>query len=246
MKRREFIINSLLTVGGVYLLNACKKQKKTNQDTDEKRGDSGLYILAINGSPRKNWNTAKLLKSALNGAEAQGAETELLHLYDYNFKGCYSCLACKRKDKPAGFCSYPDELQQVLEKIKKADGVILGSPIYYGTDSAVMRALVERLTYPFLFRPCPYKKPFATIYNMGMDDIGKNPGHNATSPQLFKSFFGSCDTMTAYGTYQYDYDVYDGFRTNEERKPKSEKQFPIDLQKAYEIGKRMALRIQKS
>ena len=62
---------------------------------------------------------------------------------------------------------------------------------------------------------------------------------------MFKSFFGSCDTMTAYGTYQYDYDVYDGFRTNEERKPKSEKQFPIDLQKAYEIGKRMALRIQK-
>ncbi len=69
-------------------------------------------------------------------------------------------------------------------------------------------------------------------------------GHHATSPQLFANFFGSCESMTAYGTYQYDYDKYDGFRTNEERKPFSEKQFPIDLQKAYEIGKKVALKAQ--
>ena len=203
-----------------------------------------MYILAINGSPRKSWNTAKLLESALRGAEDCGAVTELIHLYDYDFKGCYSCLACKRKGGPTDLCSYPDELQQVFEKIKKADGVILGSPIYHGTDTAVMRALVERLTYPFLFRPSPYKKPFATIYNLGMDYMGYDPGHNATSPRLFESKFGSCETMTAYGTYQYDYDKYDGFRTNEERKPISEKQFPIDLQRAYEIGKRMAAGLQ--
>ncbi|MBR5547632.1 MAG: flavodoxin family protein [Clostridia bacterium] len=120
-------------------------------------------------------------------------------------------------------CSYPEELQQVLEKIRKADGVILGSPIYNGTDTAVMRAFVERLSYPFLFRDCPYQKPFATIYDLGMDDLGYNSGHNATSSRLFKRTFGSFETMTAYGTYQYDYDKYDGFRTNEERKPISEK-----------------------
>ena len=136
-------------------------------------------------------------------------------------------------------------LEDVLEKVKKADGVILGSPIYNGTDTAVMKAFVERLSYPFLFRTCPYKKPFATIYDLGMDDLGYNPGHNATSPHLFRNIFGSCETMTAYGTYQYDYDKYDGFRTNKERKPISEKQFPIDLQKAYEIGKRLVSRVQE-
>ena len=52
--------------------------------------------------------------------------------------------------------------------------------------------------------------------------------------------------MTAYGTYQYDYDKYDGFRTNEERKTISEKQFPIDLRRAYEIGHRMAICIQNT
>lgn len=57
-----------------------------------------------------------------------------------------------------------------------ADGVILGSPIYNGTDTAVMRAFAERLTYPFLFRECPYKKPFAAIYDLGMDDQGVSSG----------------------------------------------------------------------
>ena len=86
--------------------------------------------------------------------------TELIHLYDYDLKGCYSCLACKRKDKATDLCSYPDGLLPILEKIRKADGVILGSPIYNGTDTAVMRAFIERLCYPFLFHTCPFKKPF--------------------------------------------------------------------------------------
>ena len=55
-----------------------------------------MKIIAINGSPRKNWNTARLLEAALGGARAQGAETKLYHLHDYDFKGCRSCFACKR------------------------------------------------------------------------------------------------------------------------------------------------------
>ena len=70
-----------------------------------------MYVLAINGSPRKNWNTATLLNKALEGAAAQGAQTELIHLYDLNFKGCISCFACKRKDgKSYGKCAYHDDL----------------------------------------------------------------------------------------------------------------------------------------
>lgn len=133
-----------------------------------------------------------------------------------------------------------------LMQVKQADGVILGSPIYSGTYTAVMRAFVVRLSYPFLFRACPYKKPFVTIYDLGMDDLGSNPGHNATSPRLFRNILGFCETMIDYGTYQYDYDKYDGFRTNEEQKPISEKQFPIDLQKAYEIGKLLVDHVQKA
>jgi multimeric flavodoxin WrbA len=56
-----------------------------------------MKIMAFNGSPRKEWNTAALLKKALEGASSQGAETELVHLYDSNYKGCISCFACKEK-----------------------------------------------------------------------------------------------------------------------------------------------------
>ena len=56
-----------------------------------------VYIIAINGSPRKNGNTAALLNKALEGASSQGATTEMINLYDLNFKGCMSCFACKLK-----------------------------------------------------------------------------------------------------------------------------------------------------
>ncbi len=51
-----------------------------------------MKVIAINGSPRKRWNTATLLEKALEGAASQGAETELIHLYDIDFKGCTSCF----------------------------------------------------------------------------------------------------------------------------------------------------------
>lgn len=56
-----------------------------------------MVVIGVNGSPRKQWNTATLVSKALEGAAAQGAETELVHLYDLDFKGCKSCLACKTR-----------------------------------------------------------------------------------------------------------------------------------------------------
>ena len=56
-----------------------------------------MKVLAINGSPRKTWNTATLLRNTLDGAASQGAETELVHLYDLDYTGCTSCFACKLK-----------------------------------------------------------------------------------------------------------------------------------------------------
>ena len=55
-----------------------------------------MKVIAVNGSPRKTWNTATLLEHALAGAAGSGAETEQVHLYDLEFKGCISCFACKK------------------------------------------------------------------------------------------------------------------------------------------------------
>ena len=102
-------------------------------------------IIAINGSPRKNGNTAILLNKALEGAAAQGAETELINLYDLNYKGCISCFACKLKDgKSYGQCICKDGLTSVLESIKQADALLLGSPIYFGAVTGAMRSFMSQ------------------------------------------------------------------------------------------------------
>ena len=93
-----------------------------------------MKCLAINGSPRKKWNTATLLQKALDGAASVGAETELVHLYDLDYKGCTSCFACKLKGgKSYGKCAMNDVLTPILDKIADVDTLILGSPFYFGT-----------------------------------------------------------------------------------------------------------------
>ncbi|MBQ7650574.1 MAG: flavodoxin family protein [Victivallales bacterium] len=71
-----------------------------------------MKAIFINGSPRKNCNTASLLEKAMQGAADAGSETKLVHLRDLKFGGCVSCLACKvRGNKCAGLCAFRDELR---------------------------------------------------------------------------------------------------------------------------------------
>ncbi len=133
-----------------------------------------MKVIAINGSPRKKWNTATLLEKALEGAVSEGAETELIHLYDLNFKGCTSCFACKLKDgKSYGKCAMNDELTHELAKLKNADAVILGSPIYIGNSTGEMRSFMERFIYPYLVYSAnptslyPKNIPVGYIYTLG-------------------------------------------------------------------------------
>ena len=79
--------------------------------------------MFINGSPRKNWNTAQLLERAMQGARDSGAECEMVNLYDraLNYKGCMSCFACKVKGGRKGVCSFPDDLRPVMERAVEAE-----------------------------------------------------------------------------------------------------------------------------
>lgn len=212
-----------------------------------------MKILAFNGSPRKEWNTAMLLKKALEGAASQGAETELIHLYDLNYKGCISCFACKKKDgKIYGKCTFNDGLTPILRKIEEADGIILGSPVYFGTASAEMRAFMERLLYPYImYEAIPavhIKKRINTgfIYTMGatesqMKELGYEQ-HFKYNEMFMELAFGSCETLVVTDTYQFDdYSKYITtlFDANEKARRRKEV-FPIDCQKAFEMGVRIA------
>src|SRR5271157_6351753 len=110
-----------------------------------------MKVMAINGSPRKKWNTATLLGEVLQGAASQGAQTELIHLYDINFKGCISCFSCKTRDgKSYGRCAVKDDLAPVFKRIEETDALVLGSPIYFGTATGVTRSFIERLCFPYM------------------------------------------------------------------------------------------------
>ncbi|OPY09268.1 MAG: Iron-sulfur flavoprotein [Syntrophus sp. PtaB.Bin001] len=212
-----------------------------------------MTIFGINGSPRKNWNTATLLGKALEGAASKGAATELVHLYDLDFRGCISCFACKIIDGPSnGRCAMQDDLSPVLKKIEEeADAIILGSPIYFGSMSGEMRSFLERL----LFAPLVYSNPprsafprkirTGIIYTMNVTEEQCAERYetmfNATEATL-RMVFGAAETFCCYDTYQFpDYSkVVMEYMDPAKKAERRQKMFPDDCRKAFEFGSRIA------
>lgn len=210
-----------------------------------------MKILAINGSPRKNKNTATLLNKALEGAASQGAETELVHLYDLNYKGCVSCFACKIKNgRSYGKCALKDDLTPILEKAANADAIILGSPIYLRSITGAMRSFLERLIYQYLVYDIDHsslftkKMPAAFIYTMNitnkqMKDL-KFDNELKSIEMYIKRTFGYFESLIVNDTYQFDdYSKYVATMFDENKKAKvREKQFPKDCETAFNMGVR--------
>jgi multimeric flavodoxin WrbA len=212
-----------------------------------------MKVMAINGSPRKDWNTATLLQKALEGAASQGAETELVHLYDLDFKGCKSCFACKtRGDESYGKCAVEDDLAPILQRAAEADAIILGSPFYFGTVSGEMRSFMERLMFPYLMYTPPPRSLFPRkintgfIYTMNARQEGMKPsgqeGRVTQNERLLQMLFGASESLCSFDTYQFeDYSkvVADLFDVEKKAK-RREEVFPKDCEKAFEMGARFA------
>ncbi len=102
-----------------------------------------MKIIGINASPKGNSsNTLQLVKSVLNGAESEGAETELVDLYKLNIEYCTACGTCYAK----GECPLIDDFEELFQKILNADGIVLGAPNYINSVPAPMKALFDRLS----------------------------------------------------------------------------------------------------
>jgi len=209
-------------------------------------------VIAINGSPRKTWNTAKLLENALEGAASTGAETEMVHLYDLEYQGCTSCFSCKLiGGKSYGKCALMDGLTPVLEKIRSADALILGSPIYVGTATGEMRSFLERLVYPYLVYDPPHsslfpkKMPTGFIYTAGADENRVREMSYEAQFQLtaflLERIFGSSEWFVVTDTLQFeDYSKYVSSAFDPEAKARRHREvFPGECRKAFEMGKRL-------
>ena len=102
-----------------------------------------MKVVAFNGSARKNGNTAQLINYVLEELEKEGIMTDLVQLAGSRIRGCTACYACfKNKDKR---CAVNDDcVNECIEKMLAADGIILGSPTYFSDITSEMKALIDR------------------------------------------------------------------------------------------------------
>ena len=104
-------------------------------------------VLLFNGSPRENGCTATALKEMISVFETEGIETELIHVGNKDIRGCKACNYCKKNGK----CIYDDDLvNEVAPKLEEADGIVIGSPVYFASPNGTILSFMDRLFYSTL------------------------------------------------------------------------------------------------
>ena len=205
----------------------------------------GKKIIAVNAGPRKGWNTDTLIDEAIKGAESAGAEVEKFELFKLErYTGCISCFGCKR-EKNKGHCICRDGLTPVLDAIREADGLIIGSPNYLGEMTASFRALYERLIFQNLTYnaeiPCCNQNvlPVLLIMTSNAPDYGYQALLN-NYQQTMSRFVGPTEVFVSGETLQlkdysrtdWEWSIFDP----EAKRIRHETIFPQECQKAYELG----------
>ena len=209
------------------------------------------HIVLINASPRKEWNTGTLIREAARGAEAEGAEARIFDLYTLEkFTGCISCFGCKLPANK-GKCIYQDGLAPVLEEIRHADGLVIGTPNYLGDVTAGFRALYERLIFQYI----TYKKELMSYSDRKIPVLfimTSNAPEGYYMPEGYgkvvsgyqhslSNFIGPAKVMICGDTLQVnDYDRYDWTMFDPEaKKARHQTVFPQEKQKAFKLGSEM-------
>ncbi len=208
-------------------------------------------VVAINASPRTSWNTGTLIRSAADGAQSEGAELQVFDLYKLgSFTGCVSCFGCKLAPNE-GKCIHKDGLTPVLEAIRNADGLIIGTPNYLGDVSAGFRALYERLIFQSLTyqtEPRSYNDRKIPVLFIMTSNTAKEYyaplGYQKTLDgyrQSFGAFVGNTKIMIAGNTRQvkdysrFHWTMFDASAKTEQH----EKLFPEEVRKAFCLGAEM-------
>jgi multimeric flavodoxin WrbA len=209
-------------------------------------------IIIIDGGPRRGMNTAQMLQHFAEGAQSVSDDVEVktVRLYDMDFKGCMSCMVCKIKGKASNICKFKDALTPVLEEIAQADGLVLGSPIYFGDVTGKMRIFLERLAFPWLSyndysMTAPKPMPVVLMETMnGTPDRNNSQGYGSMEYCIARAL-GEPEHLIAYNTYQVkDYSRFElaGF-SEEAKRQYRDAHWQEDLQKAFDAGRRMAEKI---
>ena len=203
------------------------------------------HIIAVNAGPRKGWNTDTLITEASRGAESTGAEIQRFDLFRLEkYTGCISCFGCK-KEKNKGRCICRDGLTPVLDAIREADGLIIGSPNYLSELTASFRALYERLIFQNLTynleNPCCNQHPLPVLFIMTSN--APDTGYLnlvGNYQQTLNRFVGPTEVLVSGNTLQLkDYSRTDWPWTMfdpEAKQQRHETVFPEECRKAFQMG----------
>lgn len=138
-----------------------------------------MKIIAVNGSHRRGKNTSKMLQTVLAEAEALGAQIELIELADYDLKYCGSCNNCLRESR----CVIRDDMDILNQKMLEADGIILGSPVYWLNVTARMKNFMDRTRWMHMRENLLDGKAGAAVSHAGVRNGGQE-----TTVMLLESF----------------------------------------------------------
>lgn len=202
-------------------------------------------IIVVNAGPRKGWNTDTLITEAAKGAGSVGATVEKFDLFRLEkYTGCISCFGCKT-EKNKGHCICRDGLTPVLDAIREADGLIIGSPNYLSEMTSSFRALYERLIFQNLTynaeMPCCNEHPIPVLLIMTSNapDTGYL-GLLRNYQQTLNGFVGPTKILVSGNTLQLkDYSKLDwkwSYFDIDAKIKRHESVFPQECKKAFDLG----------
>ena len=135
-----------------------------------------MKVLMINGSPRKDGNTARALDEVRQVLEAEGIEVDCVQVGKEAVRGCVACNACSK----LGRCVFDDVVNDIAARFEQADGLVVGTPVYYGSANATTVAVLDRLFYS-----TPYSKSMKVGAAVA---VARRGGLTATFDELNKYF----------------------------------------------------------
>ena len=159
-------------------------------------------VLLINGSPHRHGCTATALEEMIKVFSAEGVETELVHIGNGNVRGCVSCGSCRKTEK----CVFDDQVNGVAVKFREADGLVIGSPVYYGSPSGTLLSFLDRLFY---------STPFSKHFKVGASVVSCRRGGNTASFDVLNKYFTISSMPVASSTY---WNQVHGFGADDVRK----------------------------
>ena len=150
-----------------------------------------MKILGIDGSPRKNGNTEKLVKTILQGAEANGAETRHYKVAMMNISPCPGCMDCRE----SGICIHEDDMTPLYDEIQSSEAIVIGSPVYMWQVNAQTKTFLDRLV---LF----VKPDFSSRLN-GPKGLVLAFTQGNPDPHAFKTYFDYLEKLFSFLHYDF-------------------------------------------